>query len=300
MRETFIHEYLNQESLPADPSCKQCKTRVGSFRCLDCFGPTLLCHPCCLEVHSSLPFHSIEKWTGEFFQKTSLHAEGFKLYLGHGGSPCPANSTAAAEYWADEDLDGDKVDEILLEAWEPRDTRTMVIVDVSRIHQLIVSWCCCEGAPDHGTQLFQHCLFPASFSRPSTAFTFAVLDYFHVDAVECKTAASNFFSKLRRLTDFTSPQSVPVSELYHSSCLSNEFKDRYRELMRVSRLWRDLKARVSSGLGHEINPTLQPGELAIFCPACPQPGVNLPKNWEKDPKRYVINIPNIEFFIYFF
>lgn len=97
---------------------------------------------------------------------------------------------------------------------EPRDTGTLVIVDISRVHQLNVSWCCCNGAPDHRAQLFQHHLFPASITRPSTAFTFAVLEYFHVDAVECKTSASNFFNKLRRLTDFSSPQSVPVSIFY--------------------------------------------------------------------------------------
>jgi hypothetical protein len=90
----------------------------------------------------------------------------------------------------------------------------MVIVDVSGVHQLIVNWCCCGGVPDYKMQLFQHRLFPSSTLRPSTAFTFALLEYFHVDAVECKTSASNFFSKLRRLTDFTSPQSVPVSRFY--------------------------------------------------------------------------------------
>jgi len=182
---------------------------------MDCFGQGLLCHSCCLEVHSTLPFHSIEKWTGEFFKKTSLHAEGFILHLGHGGLCCPANTTPPATGpEVAEDMDYDRVDEVLLEGWEPRDTRTLVIVDISRVHQLIVSWCCCQGAPDHGTQLFQYHLFPASTIRPSTAFTFAVLEYFHVDAVECKTSASNFSNKLRRLTDFSSPQSVPVSKAH--------------------------------------------------------------------------------------
>ena len=68
--------------------------------------------------------------------------------------------------------------------------------------------------------------------------------------------------------------------------LTNEFKDRYRELMRVSRMWRDLMARISSGLCHETKAEPQPGDLAIFCPACPQPGINLPEEWENDPKRY--------------
>ena len=187
---------------------------MGGFRCLDCFGQALLCHSCCLEVHSSLPFHSIEKWTGMFFKKTSLNTEGFILHLGHAGLCCPANVTSAMGCEVTEDGKCDGVDEILLEAWEPRDTRTLVVVDISRVHQLVVSWCCCQGAPDHGTQLFQHRLFPASITRPSTAFTFAVLEYFHVDAVECKTSAFNFSNKLRRLTDFSSPQSVPVCTAY--------------------------------------------------------------------------------------
>ena len=27
-------------------------------------------------------------------------------------------------------------------------------------------------------------------------------------------------------------------------------------------------------------------KLASFCPACPQPGINLPPDWEEDPERY--------------
>ena len=46
-------------------------------------------------------------------------------------------------------------------------------------------------------------------------------------------------------------------------------------------------ARISSGLGHEKEAELQPGGLAIFCPACPQPGINLSEEWDQDPKRCV-------------
>ena len=86
-------------------------------------------------VHSSLPFHSIEKWTG-VFKKTSLNAEGFILHLCHGGLPCPANIASAVKSEVAEDGEGDLVDEVLLEGWEPRDTKTLVIVDISRVHQL--------------------------------------------------------------------------------------------------------------------------------------------------------------------
>ena len=149
-----------------------------------------------------------------------MHGEGFILHLGHGGLCCPANATppsmgceAVKDGEQGEAVKDGEQDEVLLDAWEPRDTRTLVIIDISGVYQLIISWCCCPDAPDHGTQLFQHHLFPASTSRPSTAFTFGVLEYFHIDAVECKTSASNFSNKLRRLTNFSSPQSVPVSEI---------------------------------------------------------------------------------------
>jgi len=53
--------------------------------------------------------------------------------------------------------------------------------------------------------------------------------------------------------------------------------------MRVSRQWRDLLARKRFGFGHETNKLPGIGDLALFCPACPQPGVNLPAGWQNDP-----------------
>lgn len=52
--------------------------------------------------------------------------------------------------------------------------------------------------------------------------------------------------------------------------------------MLVSRQWRDLKIRKQFGFGH--NQDIQPtnGSLALFCPACPQPGINLPESWKDD------------------
>jgi len=50
-------------------------------------------------------------------------------------------------------------------------------------------------------------------------------------------------------------------------------------------------AQINSGFGHEDTAELQPGSLAIFCPACPQPGINLSKGWDQDLKKYVAPIP---------
>ena len=52
--------------------------------------------------------------------------------------------------------------------------------------------------------------------------------------------------------------------------------------MQVSRQYRDLLNRKRFGFGHDTDRTPGPGDLALFCPACPQPGVNLPIGWEND------------------
>lgn len=52
------------------------------------------------------------------------------------------------------------------------------------------------------------------------------------------------------------------------------------------REWRNLKMLKRSGRGHDpvgIQAT-QEGECAVVCPACPQPGRNLPPNWREAPE----------------
>jgi len=88
----------------------------------------------------------------------------------------------------------------------------MTIVDRSGIHEIGVSWCCCPEAAKHDVQLMMAGLFPATFRNPKTAFTFKALEEFHLDNLECKTTPSQFFSRLRRLTNDQFPNIVPVSE----------------------------------------------------------------------------------------
>ena len=86
----------------------------------------------------------------------------------------------------------------------------MTIVDRSGVHEIGISWCCCSEAPDHHMQLMMERLFPATFHNPKTAFTFRVLEDYHLDNLECKTTPSQFFSRLRRLTNDEFPNTVPV------------------------------------------------------------------------------------------
>ncbi|KAF8263021.1 hypothetical protein EI94DRAFT_1599550 [Lactarius quietus] len=89
----------------------------------------------------------------------------------------------------------------------------MTVVDRSSVHEIGVSWCRCSGAPKCDMQLMMSGLFPATFHNPKMAFTFCVLDDFHLDNLECKTTPNQFFSCLRRLTNDEFPNTVPVGVL---------------------------------------------------------------------------------------
>jgi len=64
----------------------------------------------------------------------------------------------------------------------------------------------------------------------------------------------------------------------------------YKQLLRASRQWRDLMNRMQSGLGYQQgDESSSDGSMAIFCPACPQPGINLPDDWETRYTLYVLS-----------
>ena len=46
---------------------------------------------------------------------------------------------------------------------------------------------------------------------------------------------------------------------------------------------------MEQGLGHQPEEDIPDGSMAVFCPACPQPGVNLPPDWKTRYKPYVMH-----------
>ena len=224
VQDEYLYYILSLETHVGNWTCQQCHNINGHLRCKDCFGSPILCKACCMSVHQQSPFHHIEKWSSGFFTETSLDTEGFVLYLGHSGAPCPVETLIDM----DEDLEleaaksrvieNDDID--MLGEWEITNTDngslTITVVDCNGVHHQHVRWCCCPDAPSKDIQLLKERLFPASVHRPSTAFTFQVLDYFHIDAVECKTSAMNFYSKLKRLTNYTFPSLVSVCSWHHN------------------------------------------------------------------------------------
>ena len=148
----------------------------------------------------------------------------------------------------------------------------MTIVNITGVHHLPVHFCSCPSAPPMFRQLLNMALYPVSHDRPRTAFTFRLLDDFDLDNLETKSSAQRYYAKLIRLTSNAFPQYIP---------------DRYQEFMRVMREWRNIKLQKRAGaFGAEKDKDTKGGGLALFCAACPQPGVNLPKDWEKDENQY--------------
>ena len=215
-----LEELIRLEAPPSDKSCVYCNTSTAEYRCIDChIGQRLICLDCCIKMHQHLPFHQISKWTGSYFKKADLGDLGLKIYLGHDGKPCPhgegeglsgADVTGFWEDAADDEMDSDN--DLLLnreESGQQNKSRITFIAN-SGIYQRSVAWCHCLHAPLAHIQLFQMRLFSASIKNPSTAFTFDVLDHFHIDAMECKTAAYNFYSKLQRMSNNAFPFTLPV------------------------------------------------------------------------------------------
>ncbi|KAI0738383.1 hypothetical protein C8Q80DRAFT_1262908 [Daedaleopsis nitida] len=256
------------------------------WRCRSCYGRPTFCTKCCRDTHSSHPLHRIEFWEGSFYRAAWLRQVGVQIHCGHGGSPCPSliRNMASSEDWEDtEDISVQVSDLpwIGSDARGPPDTtgavysndRSVVVIDTGGIHELSFTFCDCLGAvlaSRQDLQLLDLGFYPATRQRPRTVFTFRVLDDFLLTQKECNASARNYYNKLRRITNSALPHMVP---------------DRYRELLRVSRQWRVQKMHKRAGFAHHNN-SPGPGDLALRCPACPHPGINIPDNWKDDPEQW--------------
>ncbi|KAL0948676.1 hypothetical protein HGRIS_010477 [Hohenbuehelia grisea] len=130
-----------------------------------------------------------------------------------------------------------------------------------------MSFCVCEKAKHHTVQLLRRRFYPATSEQPRSAATLNVLYRFQLESFEGKTNTFNFYHSLVRGTDNTG-----VSDI----------KDRYEGFRRMVQQFRHLCMLKHAGRGHHPEGVAgtQEGELALRCPACPQPGRNLPEDWE--------------------
>ncbi|KAI6019093.1 hypothetical protein EDC04DRAFT_2576133 [Pisolithus marmoratus] len=145
-KEDFLQILLDLEAPPLPHICKICgKDRV--YRCSDCMHQPLLCTDCCCLMHATHPLHRVQQWTGDFFKDSALHMTSLQLHLGHDGAPCPS---ASIDY--------------------------LTVIDVTGVHFMLSQPCQCMNAESYHKQLLHAKLYPSTFEKPSTAFTFLVFE----------------------------------------------------------------------------------------------------------------------------
>lgn len=293
------------------------------WRCDDCFGLPVFCSLCLHDSHTSHPFHRVSHWDSQCFHRSSLDKVGVTLNLGHDGGLCLFYATSSnkpdstqetsqeenaqtsltaldanedpmvqgdGEGGDDKDDDKEGSEEVL---WQTVDTGgiplkgtrkakpkldsdqcpVLTIVDITGIHELRTRFCRCTPHESNplSHQLLSMGLFPSSMKNPRMVFTFRLLDDINLINLESKTSTFKYFKKLRRLTSNVFPHMVT---------------DRYRELLRVLRQWRDVQSQQCAGeLYRPEGTVLADGELGLFCAACPQPGLNIPDDWRDDKQK---------------
>ncbi|KAH9038693.1 hypothetical protein EDB85DRAFT_1860301 [Lactarius pseudohatsudake] len=275
LRKRYLHILLEMEGRKTIDKCSVCR-RPSDIKCPDCFGSCSFCKDCCLEAHRRSLFHRPLQWNSTHYTQVSLHSLGLSICLGHDGAPCP-QTVEPEDQSSSRDIPDMLFDvpEIPLESTDAAASRKrttdsgnplFTVVDRGGIFDMEVVFCICSELDNTDEQLLQAGLFPATFKQIETLVTFSVLEDFLVDNLECKTTAQQFYAKLQNMTSKMFPNNVP---------------NRYKQLLRASHQWRDLKNRMEHGLGHLPEwETIPDRSMAIFCPACPQPGVNLPMDWK--------------------
>lgn len=196
----------------------------------------------------------------------------------------------------DEDVDQDNVAQTIPNQ-DARGNAFVTIFDSSGVHHLPLVMCRCGSAPiDRVMDCIAMGLFPSSYTRISTLFTQSALDELRLLNLAAKTTPYQYHHYIQRKTSKAFPDSVP---------------NRYRELLRMSRQYRILMREkqaavhmphyglgvhgnsdaehpggslpadppvplnVHIGMRQSSNPDA-PYKISLFCPACPQPGVNVP------------------------
>ncbi|KAF7322733.1 CxC2 domain-containing protein [Mycena chlorophos] len=249
-REPYLREMLWLEGRGFNIHEQQCNRCRGSaslprFRCRDCGGMHLVCSVCIVDMHRFDPLHWVEEWVDNHFKKRALKMLGLRIQLGH----LPFE-TCALPKPAHQDF---------------------TVLHHNGIHNVAVDFCGCHqhGRVRHDLQLLRNRWFPSTNNRPQSCATFACLDAFHAITLHSKCTPYDYYQALEYLTDGSGRKPL----------------NRYRPLLRMQRQYRHLLMLKRRGRGHAVSGAAGTavGELAIRCPVCPRPEVNLPADWAEAP-----------------
>ncbi|KAI0039250.1 hypothetical protein FA95DRAFT_1612723 [Auriscalpium vulgare] len=248
LRDQYVDELIRHDGrgdYHSTDKCSACGIAAGTSRCIDCLGSPPLCNGCLCAGHVNNPLHRVQRWNENFFEKYSLAEAGLCIQLGHDNLSCP----------------------------NPRPTTTnLTVIDTSGVHRVVVRFCDC-GSLDTAKTYVQ-CLrarwWPATVKRPRTVVTLRTCELFHALTLQGKMNAYDFWHGLSRVTD-GSGLAAP--------------KDQYKDFIRIMRCFRHVRMAKRGGRGHDPGglAATEVGELVVECPACPQPGRNIPDGWDLVP-----------------
>ncbi|KAJ7104828.1 hypothetical protein C8R44DRAFT_639918, partial [Mycena epipterygia] len=273
-RQTFVDECIRLEGRGDhrhQTRCSNCPAGAAQavYRCQECFTDALFCKECLVLLHRDNPFHRVEVWAHDCFTLTNLKSLGHRIQLGHGrNGTCPGTLAKQAAEEAAAALPG----------YVPK-RDDFCVVDSNGIHKVGLELCSCTLRQTHDIQLLRARLYPATTTNPATAATFRVLRQFHLLSLEAKCSAHHFYNSLARLTN--------NNGVFQP-------RNRYNEFRRMTREWRHIQMLKRAGRGHAADGVdgTKEGQFALLCPACPQPGKNLPENGEWR------NVPREKHFLY--
>ena len=217
-REEYLHEFFFLEGYRGfcKERCTTCSANSQNeplYRCCDCFIGQPICKSCCLSAHLQQPLHVIEvsrfflsrfffsvliiwlqEWNGEFFNRTLLKVLGLWVQLGH---------------------------PIGVKCINPQPVlKRVFVLHLSGIHEIAVDYCNCDEKGNAGnwrTQCLWREWMPATHKNPETCCTFCLMEVFHLQNLQAKTSAYDFYTTLAKLSDNTGTHALPVS--HNSLCL---------------------------------------------------------------------------------
>ena len=120
----------------------------------------------------------MQEWNSHYFQHTTLQALGMELQLGH-----PIG------------------EECLSPAYGPR---ACVVLHTNGLHPVTIKYCQCNQlsrAGDRTEQLLRTELYPATLTSPTTFCTIRMLEHFHLQTLQSKITAYDYYKSLEKLSD---------------------------------------------------------------------------------------------------
>ncbi|KAJ7761388.1 hypothetical protein B0H16DRAFT_1456135 [Mycena metata] len=278
-----IYDWYSSGDLGVDRQTTTAGTEnAADHRCRNCLsGGELMCSKCIVAAHRYLLFHGIEYWTGGTFEHKMLKGMGLRIQLGH---------------WHDIDRH--------CSVPSPSKGKDFVIIDIHGVHDVALDYCGCRLGGHPTVQLLRAQLWPATSTNPQTAVTFAVLRQYHLMSFKSKCSALECYQSLARQTDnvqykrarktkkekqaadLESQERAREHARQSGSKRPKALKNRYREFLRITRQWQHVRMLKRAARGHDPKgiANTQPGECALLCPACPQPGKNMAPDWESTPE----------------